>query len=102
MRRGTLNAKCEMRNEKARQRSHTVTAINLAGGEVCKHACEFCRSRKTWRMKIKWLVLAMGALLMASSAHGDIETKNFNPAVKPQDDFYQYANGGWLAANPIP
>ncbi|MDD2657264.1 MAG: M13 family metallopeptidase [Candidatus Pacebacteria bacterium] len=27
----------------------------------------------------------------------DIDTK-----VRPQDDFYHYANGGWLAKNPIP
>jgi len=46
--------------------------------------------------------MVIGAFFMALSARGDIDPKNFNPAVKPQDDFYQYANGGWLAANPIP
>ncbi|MFY7697541.1 MAG: M13 family metallopeptidase [Legionella sp.] len=25
-----------------------------------------------------------------------------NPNVKPSDDFYEYANGGWLKMNPIP
>jgi len=53
-------------------------------------------------MKITWRTAVIGALFTALSARGGIDPKNFNPAVKPQDDFYQYANGGWLAANPIP
>lgn len=31
-----------------------------------------------------------------------IDLKNFDLLVKPQDDFYQYANGGWMKANPLP
>lgn len=31
-----------------------------------------------------------------------IELSNLNKSVKPGDDFFQYANGGWLKANPIP
>jgi putative endopeptidase len=27
---------------------------------------------------------------------------NFDTSVRPQDDFYQFANGGWLARTPIP
>jgi predicted metalloendopeptidase len=53
-------------------------------------------------MKITWRTAVIGALFTALSARGGIDPKNFNPAVKPQDDFYQYANGGWLATNPIP
>ena len=47
-------------------------------------------------------VVFAGMLLLAAGARGGIEPANFNPAVKPQDDFYQYADGGWLKANPIP
>lgn len=31
-----------------------------------------------------------------------IDTANMNPAVKAGDDFFQYANGGWLKRNEIP
>ncbi|HUL45096.1 MAG TPA: M13 family metallopeptidase [Bacteroidota bacterium] len=39
-------------------------------------------------------------------AHHDgtkpIDMQNFDLSVKPADDFYQYANGGWISRNPIP
>src|SRR3989344_2500994 len=28
--------------------------------------------------------------------------KDLNIKVRPQDDFYHYANGGWIKRNPIP
>ena len=31
-----------------------------------------------------------------------IDQKNMDLSVKPVDDFYQYANGGWMANNPMP
>jgi putative endopeptidase len=31
-----------------------------------------------------------------------LDPKNFDKTVRPADDFFQYVNGGWIAANPIP
>ena len=44
---------------------------------------------------------ALPMAMMAASPHG-IETKNLDKSVRPQDDFYEYACGGWMQANPIP
>lgn len=38
----------------------------------------------------------------ASSAARDILVQNRDTSVRPGDDFFQYANGGWIAKNPIP
>jgi putative endopeptidase len=31
-----------------------------------------------------------------------IDKANMDPKVKPGDNFYRYANGGWIAKNPVP
>jgi putative endopeptidase len=51
--------------------------------------------------------LAFGVLLIVSSPVSatevpGIDPANMDPRVKPGDDFYQYANGGWIERNPIP
>ncbi|HTB81403.1 MAG TPA: M13 family metallopeptidase [Opitutaceae bacterium] len=44
----------------------------------------------------------LAALSLVFVARAEIDPRNFDPAAKPQDDFYQFANGGWLKANPVP
>ncbi len=36
-----------------------------------------------------------------SNSHG-LDTRNFDTSTKACDDFFEYANGGWLKSNPIP
>ncbi len=42
------------------------------------------------------------ALSITFMARAEIDPRNFDPATRPQDDFYQFANGSWLKANPVP
>jgi len=44
----------------------------------------------------------IAALSLAFMARAEIDPRYFDPATRPQDDFYQFANGGWLKANPVP
>ncbi|QYM79844.1 M13 family metallopeptidase [Horticoccus luteus] len=53
-------------------------------------------------MQIPRWAVASAALVCSVAAFAAIDPKNFDPAVKPQDDFYQFANGGWLKNNPVP
>ncbi len=41
-------------------------------------------------------------LFLSLGVRAEIDRKNFDLAVKPQDDFYRHANGTWLKNNPIP
>jgi predicted metalloendopeptidase len=45
--------------------------------------------------------IASSVASMAEPRSG-IDLTAIDPAVRPQDDFWQYANGKWLAATPIP
>jgi putative endopeptidase len=57
-----------------------------------------------------FLASAVGASLLLTScknkttdtAENDIIFKDLDTTVKPGDDFFKYANGGWLKKNPIP
>jgi len=48
------------------------------------------------------LAVLAAALALGAGARAAIDPKNFDLAVKPQDDFYRYVNGTWLKNNPIP
>ncbi|HUE96136.1 MAG TPA: M13 family metallopeptidase [Longimicrobiaceae bacterium] len=52
-------------------------------------------------------VLAVGAGALEAQSDGahrplGFEVENLDAEVRPQDDFYQHANGGWLRRTPIP
>ena len=49
-----------------------------------------------------------GSFLLAAALAGlpalraEVDPRNFDPAVRPEDDFYHFANGGWLRRTPVP
>ena len=57
-------------------------------------------------MRVRLLALAAASLLTnLAAAHGNdrgLDARNFDRAAGACRDFFQYANGGWLKANPIP
>src|SRR5260370_18248872 len=54
------------------------------------------------------LGLAVSLACVAAAPAGDktlrsgIDRANFDDAVKPGDDFFQYVNGNWIRRNPMP
>jgi len=38
----------------------------------------------------------------AESKNWGFDVKNLDKSVRPQNDFFRFANGGWLKKNPIP
>lgn len=41
-------------------------------------------------------------MIQISSNDPVFDAADADPSVSPADDFYQFANGGWLASNPVP
>src|SRR6188768_3692310 len=50
----------------------------------------------------KFTLAAAAALSLGLGLRAEVDPKNFDLEVKPQDDFYHYANGTWLKNNPVP
>jgi predicted metalloendopeptidase len=48
------------------------------------------------------LCLSLAALSLAAQAKPGVDPANLDTAVKPCEDFYTFANGGWLKAHSIP
>ena len=51
--------------------------------------------------KSSWVAVA-AALLLTLGLRAEIDLKNLDTSVKPSDDFFHFANGGWLKAATIP
>ncbi len=58
--------------------------------------------------KIELLMIAMLTVFIQSCNNKEmkktdaIDTANMDLTVKPGDDFYEYANGGWIKTHPVP
>ncbi len=46
--------------------------------------------------------LAFNKIIENDPTYKAIDLANFNNSIRPQDDFYEYANGNWIKNNPIP
>ena len=44
----------------------------------------------------------LAILALASAGIAEIDVPGMDRSVKPGDDFYAYANGGWMKATEIP
>ena len=67
--------------------------------------------KKAIKMMMILLPVAMGLVSCSDKDNGGeeppkqstgIDINNLDPTVRPADDFYQYANGGWMAKHPLP
>ena len=48
------------------------------------------------------MALAMTTLTVSAQLRSGINLGDLDTSVRPADDFYQYACGGWMKANPLP
>ena len=62
--------------------------------ELSAFRCCLCRRNRRHRPKHR-------RSYKSAAPHG-IAVANIDPSVKPGDDFYRYANGGWIARTEIP
>ncbi|HEY0377289.1 MAG TPA: M13 family metallopeptidase [Pyrinomonadaceae bacterium] len=54
-------------------------------------------------VRVLLVVLVLSATVLAQNSNGrGIEVSDLNRGVAACDDFFEFANGGWRAANPIP
>jgi putative endopeptidase len=55
-------------------------------------------------MKKFWTIMALAMTTLTASAQlrSGINLSDLDTSVRPADDFYQYACGGWMKANPLP
>src|ERR1700709_134665 len=62
------------------------------------------------KLVVKAIILGTAGTLLFTAckdktkkyADNDVIFKDLDTTVKPGDDFFKYANGGWLKKNPIP
>src|SRR5215510_8557182 len=53
-------------------------------------------------MAVLVAILSCNTKAESTSTKRDFLTANLDTMVSPAEDFFQYANGGWIKKNPIP
>ena len=56
---------------------------------------------KKMRLRFLCVALAMSGMAMAQPLASGIDRSNMDLSVKPGEDFYQYAGGGWIKSHPL-
>src|SRR6476660_5421797 len=59
------------------------------------------------KTRVLWLAALLVSVPMSPRAQepkavSGVDLGNIDTSVRPQDDFFRYVNGGWLARTPIP
>jgi putative endopeptidase len=54
------------------------------------------------RKIVPMMMMAVSPLMGMAQNQSEINEKNLDKSVRPQDDFYEFANGGWKKLNPLP
>ncbi len=52
---------------------------------------------RTWHR-----VVSLVAALLVLELRAEVDLQSLDRSVRPQDDFYRFANGGWLKSHPVP
>ncbi len=52
--------------------------------------------------RVAFVPLLLAVCLAQESSHNGIDRGSLDPTCKPCQDFWRYANGGWMDKNPIP
>src|SRR5437773_1719441 len=52
--------------------------------------------------RLAFFPVLLAVCLAQQASHSPIDRASLDPSCKPCQDFWRYANGGWLDKNPIP
>lgn len=85
-----------------------------ATGDIFALLCQTCKSdkdsdegvddstKKSTKQQQQKVLLQSGEESNSSNESKGISRDNMDFSVKPYDNFFRYANGGWMDKNPIP
>lgn len=72
--------------------------MNMKHLKIMKHSLEFL----TIIMVVIFMITSCETQKTKAPVYPPLDSKNMDTTITPGDNFFQYANGGWMKANPIP
>jgi len=83
--------------------SRTITVASLSATILQARITQFSiRDARSPNFRSAFPILLMIPFSVIATEPPAIDPANMDLRAKPGDDFYQFANGGWLERNPIP